>query len=146
MHKQHFLSFYFNIFVSLKPVFKNLIANLLKKSLLQISFTVGNIKHYNDLEMNFICLYVRIQKSGQKTLNPTSVECLASKQNWEAKKDYSDQLDGAFSFRELLSQTKVMQIRQRETLSHQRAILREVCLSSAQYSLKYFFLVRCVSH
>jgi hypothetical protein len=35
----------------------------------------------------------------------------------------------------LLSQTKVMQIRQRETLSHQRAIIHEVCLSSAQYFL-----------
>jgi hypothetical protein len=28
-----------------------------------------------------------------------------------------------------------MQIRQRETLSHQRAIIHEVCLSSAQYKL-----------
>ena len=33
----------------------------------------------------------------------------------------------------LLGQTKVMQIRQRETLSHQRAIIHEVCLSSAQW-------------
>ena len=32
----------------------------------------------------------------------------------------------------LLGQRKVMQIRQRETLSHQRAIIHEVCLSSAQ--------------
>ena len=30
MQKQHFLSFYSNIFNCLKPVFKNLIANLLK--------------------------------------------------------------------------------------------------------------------
>ena len=34
----------------------------------------------------------------------------------------------------LLGQRKVMQIRQRETLSHQRAIIHEVCLSSAQYT------------
>ena len=34
----------------------------------------------------------------------------------------------------LLGQRKVMQIRQRETLSHQRAIIHEVCLSSAQLS------------
>jgi hypothetical protein len=34
----------------------------------------------------------------------------------------------------LLGQRKVMQIRQRETLSHQRAIIHEVCLSSAQFS------------
>ena len=34
----------------------------------------------------------------------------------------------------LLGQTKVMQIRQRETLSHQGAIIHEVCCSSAQLS------------
>ena len=34
----------------------------------------------------------------------------------------------------LLGQRKVMQIRQRETLSHQRAIIHEICLSSAQWS------------
>ena len=32
----------------------------------------------------------------------------------------------------LLGQTKVMKIRQRETLSHQGAIIHEFCLSSAQ--------------
>ena len=32
----------------------------------------------------------------------------------------------------LLGQTKAMQIRQRETLRHQRTIIHEVCLSSAQ--------------
>ena len=35
----------------------------------------------------------------------------------------------------LLGQTKVMQIRQRETLSHQGAIIHEFCLSSAQLLL-----------
>jgi hypothetical protein len=30
----------------------------------------------------------------------------------------------------------VMQIRQRETLSHQRAIIHEVCLSSAQFAIQ----------
>ena len=33
----------------------------------------------------------------------------------------------------LLGQTKVMQIRQRETLSHQGAIIHEVCCLAAQY-------------
>ena len=46
----------------------------------------------------------------------------------------SDRLDGAVSFKEPLGQTKVMQIRQGETLSHQMAIIHEVCLSSAQLS------------
>jgi hypothetical protein len=36
----------------------------------------------------------------------------------------------------LLGQTKVMQIRQRETLSHQGAIIHEVCFSSAQFKKK----------
>ena len=40
----------------------------------------------------------------------------------------------------LLGQKKVMQIRQRETLSHQRAIIHEVCLSSAQLVQNSFFL------
>ena len=39
----------------------------------------------------------------------------------------------------LLGQRKVMQIRQRETLSHQRAIIHEVCLSSAQYTVYLYF-------
>jgi hypothetical protein len=38
------------------------------------------------------------------------------------------------SFRELLGQKRVMQIRQGETLSHQGAITHEVCCSSAQFS------------
>ena len=41
--------------------------------------------------------------------------------------------DGAVSFWEPLSQTKVMQIRQRETQSHQGAITHEVCCLVAQY-------------
>ena len=45
----------------------------------------------------------------------------------------SDWLDGAVSFRELLGQKRVMQIRQGETLSHQGAITHEVCCSSAQW-------------
>ena len=45
----------------------------------------------------------------------------------------SDRLDGAVSFRELLGQTKVMQICQRETLNHQGAITQEVCCLAAQY-------------
>ena len=39
----------------------------------------------------------------------------------------SNRLDGAVSFRELLGQTEVMQIRQGETLNHQGAITHEVC-------------------
>ena len=39
----------------------------------------------------------------------------------------SDRLDDAVSFWELLGQIKVMQIRQRETQSHQGAITHEVC-------------------
>ena len=45
----------------------------------------------------------------------------------------SDRLDGTVSFREPLGQTKVMQIRQRETQNHQRAITHEVCCLAAQW-------------
>ena len=45
---------------------------------------------------------------------------------------HSDRLDGAVSFREPLGQTKVMQIRQGETLNHQGAITHEVCCLAAQ--------------
>ena len=47
----------------------------------------------------------------------------------------SDRLDGAVSFWEPLGQTKVMQIRQRETQNHQGpagAITHEVCCLAAQ--------------
>ena len=44
----------------------------------------------------------------------------------------SDRLDGPVSFREMLGQTKVIQIRQEETLNHQGAITHEVCLSAAE--------------
>ena len=44
----------------------------------------------------------------------------------------SDWLDEAVSFREPLGQTKVMQIRQGETLDHQGAITHEVCCLAAQ--------------
>ena len=47
---------------------------------------------------------------------------------------HSDRLDGAGSFREPLGQTKVMQIRQGETLNHQGAITHEVCCLAAQYT------------
>ena len=49
---------------------------------------------------------------------------------------HSDGLDGTVSFRELLGQTKVMQIRQGETLNHQGAITHEVCRLAAQYKAK----------
>ena len=45
--------------------------------------------------------------------------------------------DGAVSFREPLSQTKVMQIRQRETQSHQGAITHDFCCLSAEYTYKW---------
>ena len=45
----------------------------------------------------------------------------------------SDRLDGAVSFRELLGQTKVMPIRQEETLNDQGAITYEVCCLAAQF-------------
>ena len=45
---------------------------------------------------------------------------------------HSDQLDGAVSFREPLGQTKVIQIRQGETINHQGAITYEVCCLVAQ--------------
>ena len=44
----------------------------------------------------------------------------------------SNRLDGAVSFREPFGQTKVMQIRQGETLNHQGAITHEVCCLAAQ--------------
>ena len=44
----------------------------------------------------------------------------------------SNRLDGAVSFRELLGQKRMMQIRQGETQSHQWAMTHEVCGSSAQ--------------
>ena len=47
----------------------------------------------------------------------------------------SNRLDGAGSFSELLGQTNVMQIRQRETLNHQGAITHEVCCLAAQYQM-----------
>ena len=43
-----------------------------------------------------------------------------------------DRLDVARSFREPLGQTKVMQIRQRETQNHQGAVTHEVCCLAAQ--------------
>ena len=46
---------------------------------------------------------------------------------------HSDWLDVTGSFRELLGQTKVMQIRQRETQNHQGAITHEVCCLAAQW-------------
>jgi hypothetical protein len=45
----------------------------------------------------------------------------------------SDRLDGAVSFREPLGQTKVMQIRQGETLNHWGLITHEVCCLAAQF-------------
>ena len=44
--------------------------------------------------------------------------------------------DGAVvSFREPLCQTKVMQIRQGETINHQGAITHELCCLAAQYKV-----------
>ena len=48
----------------------------------------------------------------------------------------SIQLDGAVSFRELLGQTKVMQIRQRETQNHQGAISLLFIISIEQFIWK----------
>ena len=45
----------------------------------------------------------------------------------------SERLDGAGRFWEPLGQTKVMQIRQGETLNHQGAITHEVCCLAAQF-------------
>ena len=53
----------------------------------------------------------------------------------------SDWLDGAVSFREPLGQTKVMQIRQGETLSHQGAIAHEACCLAAQFERLALFLM-----
>ena len=44
-----------------------------------------------------------------------------------------DRLDGPVNFWEPLSQTKVMQIRQGETLSHQGTINHEVCYLADQF-------------
>ena len=41
-----------------------------------------------------------------------------------------------------LSHTKVMQIRQRETLSHQRAITHEVCCCTAECTMTRFFVYK----
>ena len=46
---------------------------------------------------------------------------------------HSDWLDVTGSFRELLGQTKVMQIRQRETQIHQRETTNEICCLAVQY-------------
>ena len=54
----------------------------------------------------------------------------------------SDRLDGAGSFRELLNQTKVMQICQRETQNHQGVITHEICCLAAQLFLCQFSLAR----
>ena len=45
----------------------------------------------------------------------------------------SNRLEGNVSFREPLGQTKVMQIRQGETLNHQGAITHEGCCLAAQW-------------
>ena len=49
---------------------------------------------------------------------------------------HSDRLDGAVSFRELLGQTKVMQICKREKQNHQGAITNEVCCLAAKIQKK----------
>ena len=55
----------------------------------------------------------------------------------DAKCKCFDGLDGAVSFRETFGETKVMQIRQGETLNYQGAITYEVCCLAAQ-SIKPF--------
>ena len=52
----------------------------------------------------------------------------------------SDRLDGAMSFREPLGQTKVMSIRQGETLNQQGAITHEVCCLAAQWDQRVLML------
>ena len=51
----------------------------------------------------------------------------------DAKCKCFDGLDGAVSFRETFGETKVMQIRQGETLNYQGAITYEVCCLAAQW-------------
>ena len=48
----------------------------------------------------------------------------------------------AVSFRELLGQTKVMQICQGETLNHKGAITHEVCCLAAQWADQISMMVR----
>ena len=55
---------------------------------------------------------------------------IATSNNWLTKCLTMKNVDGAVSFRELLGQKRVMQIRQGESLSHQGAITYEVCCSS----------------
>ena len=50
----------------------------------------------------------------------------------DAKCKCFDGLDGAVSFRETFGETKVMQIRQGETLNYQGAITHEVCCLATQ--------------
>ena len=47
-----------------------------------------------------------------------------------------DQLDGTGSFRELLGQTKVMQIRQGETQIRQRETTHDICCLAAQWTFE----------
>ena len=54
---------------------------------------------------------------------------------------HSDRLDGAVSFREPLGQTKVMQIRQGETLNHQGAITHDVCCLAAQSTVFFYISI-----
>ena len=57
----------------------------------------------------------------------------------------SDRLDGAVSFREFLGQTKVMQIRQGETLNHQGAKTHEVCCLAAQLNFERGLIVHLIT-
>jgi hypothetical protein len=47
-----------------------------------------------------------------------------------------DQLDGTGSFRELLGQTKVMQIRQGETQIRQRETTHDICYLAAKWTFE----------
>ena len=58
----------------------------------------------------------------------------------------SERLELAVSFRELLGQTKVMQIRQRETQNHQRAITHEVCCLLSQYANSWWWILPQAIH
>ena len=48
----------------------------------------------------------------------------------------ADQLDGTGSFRELLGQTKVMQIRQGETQIRQRETTHDICYLAAKWTFE----------
>ena len=82
--------------------------------------------------------------SEPQTLHESMIEIINNKARHnliDAKYRWrSNRLVGAVSFWELLGQSKLMRIHQRETQNHQGAITHEVCFLVAQFHQNFYFL------